>query len=184
MKTKKTKIAFDLDGIIVDKPPLIPKKLLEWLFKGSSRNLHFRFPNSSLEQFIRKFSHFYLFRPPISKNIDFIKKIAKSGNYELYLVSSRYSFLKKETEVWLKKKNLQDLFKGIYLNKEDEQPHVFKENILKRIKPDIFIDDDEAIVNYLCKRQKITRIYCFTPRELANKNNDSLFLNKLDFLFQ
>ena len=185
MKAKKTKIAFDLDGVIVDKPPLIPKALLERLFKGGGgKKLHYHFPHSLLGQFIRKLSHFYIFRPPIKNNISFIKEIAKNGQYELYVVSGRYSFLEKETKKWLEKRKLKGLFKKIYLNKEDEQPHIFKEKILKRIEPDIFIDDDEEIVDYLCQKIKGPRIYCFTSKEITANGSSNPFLNKLDFLFQ
>lgn len=185
MKAKNLKIAFDLDGVIVDKPPLVPKALLERLFKGGGSNkLHYHFPHSLLEQFIRKLSHFYILRPPIKNNISFIKEIAKNGQYELYVVSGRYSFLEKETETWLEKRKLKGLFKNIYLNKGNEQPHLFKEKILKEIKPDIFIDDDEAIVDYLCHKIKGSRIYCFTPKEITANGGGNPFLNKLDFLFQ
>jgi len=162
--TKTIKIAFDLDGVIVDKPPLIPKKLLEFLFRGKKKEdkLHYRFPKLKVEQYIRKLSHFYLFRPPIKENINFIKQIAKDSKYEIYVVSARYSFLKKETDLWLKKRGIKNLFKKIYLNFKDEQPHLFKERILKEIGADIFIDDDELLVEYLSKRIK-GDIYCFFP---------------------
>jgi len=158
---KKIKIAFDLDGVIIDKPPFVPKKLLEWLFKGGDGGkLFYRFPQSKLEQKIRKFSHFYLFRPPIGINIEFIKKLAAKGEYELYIVSGRYSFLAKETESWLKKKGINKLFKKVFLNLDDEQPHLFKEKKLREIEPDIFIDDDDLIADYLAEKLPKTRILC------------------------
>jgi hypothetical protein len=162
---------------------LVPKRLLEWLFKGGGSRLHYRFPHSNLEQMIRKISHFYLFRPPMGKNINFIKKIAKDDDYELYIVSSRYSFLKRETEIWLEKRNLEKLFKKIYLNEKNEQPHLFKEKVLKEIKPDIFIDDDEAIVDYLCQKTK-THIYCFSLKKVTPKPETNLFLSSLELLFR
>jgi hypothetical protein len=150
---KKIKIAFDLDGIFVDKPPIIPKRLLEFLFRGSRKKiLHYRFPHSAIEQTIRKISHFYLFRPPIQKNIEFLKKIASSGDYEIFIVSGRYSFLKKETMSWLEKRGIKSFFKEVFVNLGDDQPHLFKEKILRQIKPDIFIDDDPVLVDYLVKK--------------------------------
>lgn len=163
----KIKIAFDLDGVIIDKPPLIPKKLLERLFKGGNgRKLHYRFPKSKLERLVRKISHFYLFRPPIKSNIEFIEKLAKNSKYELYIISGRYSFLKKETDTWLKKRSIDKLFKEVFLNFDDQQPHLFKEEVVKRLKPDIFVDDDCLIVDYLNSKNLLTKVYCFIGEKL------------------
>lgn len=156
------KIAFDLDGVIVDKPPLIPKKLLERLFRGKNKNgLHYRFPGSKLEQRIRKISHFYLFRPPMRKNIKFIRRLAQDKKYELYAISGRYSFLAKETAIWLEKRKINGLFKKTFINLENQQPHLFKERILMRIKPEIFIDDDCLLVDFLRLRHKNLHIFCY-----------------------
>jgi FMN phosphatase YigB (HAD superfamily) len=161
-KARKIKIAFDLDGVIIDKPPLIPRKLIEWLFRGSwESGLCYRFPTSKLEQRIRKLSHFYLLRPPIKKNVSFIKKIASYTNYELYVLSGRYSFLKGETEVWLQKRGLKRLFKQVIINLKNEQPHVFKERIIRKLKPDFLVDDDPPLTKYLNKKVKNISIFCF-----------------------
>lgn len=161
--SKKIKIAFDLDGIIIDKPPLIPKNLLERLFRGCNyrSGLHYRFPKSKLEISIRKISHFYLFRPPIKENIDFIKKIAKSPKYEIYIISGRYSFLLSETKNWFSKRKLNELFKKVYFNLNDEQPHLHKEKLLLKIKPDYFIDDDEELVDYLREKLDKTKLFYY-----------------------
>lgn len=177
----KIRIAFDLDGVIIDKPPLISKKLLEWLFRGGKRDgLHYRFPHSKLEQRIRKISHFYLFRPPIKKNIEFIRQLAKDKKYELYIISGRYSFLKKETKIWLEKRKIKDLFEGIFLNLKDEQPHLFKEKILKQIKPEVFVDDDSLLADYLVEKN-FGKIFCYS------KDNQCLkakAIRRLDELFK
>jgi phosphoglycolate phosphatase-like HAD superfamily hydrolase len=150
---KKIKIAFDLDGVFVDKPPFIPKAVIEFLFRGhKSRKLHYRFPKNQAEQLIRKISHYYLFRPPIKENIEFLKRIAQKGNFELFIISGRYSFLEKETAVWLEKKGIKSYFKKVFVNLSNDQPHLFKEKILNQVKPDIFIDDDPVLVDYLVKK--------------------------------
>lgn len=77
-RSKKT-IAFDLDGIIIDKPPFVPKKLLELLYRGLSENgLHYRCPESELEILIRRLSHSPVLRPPINMNIDHIKRLKRT----------------------------------------------------------------------------------------------------------
>jgi hypothetical protein len=161
--SSKIKIAFDLDGVIVDKPPLIPKKLLEWLFRGNTGDrLDYRFPRSKVEQGVRKLSHFYLFRPAIKENITFIDKISKDKRFEIFAISGRYAFLKPETEKWLAKRKAGHLFKAIFLNLSDEQPHLFKEKKLKELGADIFIDDDGLLADYLAQKCPKTKIFLFT----------------------
>lgn len=169
----KIKIAFDLDGVIIDKPPLIPKKLIEWFFRDNRKGeLCYRFPRSKAEQKIRQLSHFYLFRPPINKNLNFIKRLAGLGDYELYVVSGRYSFLRVETETWLQKRNIKRLFKQVILNCRNEQPHLFKEKIIRELKPDFFIDDDLPLTKYLSKRVKNISIFCF-PQQVKELREET-----------
>ncbi|MCL5090491.1 MAG: hypothetical protein M1514_00600 [Patescibacteria group bacterium] len=163
--TKKTRIAFDLDGVVIDKPPLVPKQLIEFFFRGChpKKELHYRFPQLKLEQVVRKISHFYLFRPEIKGNIKFIKGLGQN-NYELFIVSGRYSFLQKETENWLKKREMRNVFKEIFLNFNNEQPHLYKEKILIKLQPDIFVDDDPEIAGYLADKLSKTKVYCFSKK--------------------
>lgn len=172
----KIKIAFDLDGVIIDKPPLIPKKLIERLFKGGNHGgLHYRYPKSKLEILVRKISHYYLFRPPIKKNIEFIKELAESDKYELYIVSGRYSFLEKETENWLKKRGIKNYFKNVFINLKNMQPHLYKEEKLKEINPVLFIDDDFLLADYLADKLKTAKIFCLSK----NNNSSSKAINVL-----
>jgi len=157
---KKIKIAFDLDGVIIDKPPIISKRFIERLFRGSKKEiLHYKFPSSSLEITIRKLSHLYFLRPALKNNIEFIRKLKKTGEYEIYFITGRYSFLKYETMAWLKHNGVDDLFDCIFMNDKNEQPHLFKERILNLIKPEVFVDDDRLMVDYLSKRSDATRIF-------------------------
>lgn len=154
-KKKIIKIAFDLDGVIIDKPPLMPRWLIEWLFKGNSKNkLHYRFPKTRLEQFIRQLSHSSWLRPPIKKSLEIIKEMAANPRLKLYIISSRYSFLEQKTRQWLVRYLRLKDFTDVYLNIKNEQPHLFKEKILKKIKPDVFIDDDDLLIAYLSLKLK------------------------------
>jgi uncharacterized HAD superfamily protein len=162
-ESKKIKIGFDLDGTLVDKPFLIPNSLIQWLFKGHRKGLDYRFPKTKLEQFIRRLSHFYLFRPPIKLNLKFLKKIANNKDCRLYLISSRYSFLKKETRVWLEKRAIKNLFQKIELNHQDQPPYLFKEKKLRQLGVEVYFEDDPAIAGYLKKKLPRTKI-CLVGR--------------------
>lgn len=169
-KNKIIKIAFDLDGVVIDKPPFVPKKLLEWLFRGGKKDIFScRYPDHKLDQTLRKFSHFYLFRPPLKKNLSFLKKMAENPGNELYIISSRYSFLMKETKSWFKKRKIDGLFKKVFLNEKNLSPHLFKESILRELRPDIFIDDDVLLIQYLQNKQLPIKFFCYSTIKANNK---------------
>lgn len=184
-KIKRIKIAFDLDGILIDKPPFIPKQLLEWLFKGGDGGrLHYRFPKSKAEQLVRKLSHFYLFRPPIKENIEIVKKLAKEEKYELYIISARYSFLEKETKQLLEKRGIGCLFKEVFINLEDKQPHIFKAETLERVNPQIFVEDDPLLINYILQKNKKSKIIFCSPNSETKRIpgvSSVGFLKEVDF---
>ena len=160
--TKTQHIGFDLDGVVIDKPPFIPKTFLEWAIRNhTKRILSYRYP-SRREQFIRKCIHYPSFRPPIIENVHLVKKLSKQNQTTLFAITGRYSFLKKRTYQWLKKHQLTSVFKAIYLNEQNQQPHKFKKNTIEKLKLNIFIDDDKRTVKYLNKRIKKTRIILFS----------------------
>lgn len=155
--TKSTKkiIAFDLDGIVIDRPPIIPKKLLELLYRGLPENgLHYRCPRSKFEIAVRRLSHLPVFRPPIDENVRYIKSLKRKNKYRLIAISSRYSFLKDRTKDWFNFYKLGGLFDHVFLNEKNDQPHEFKYKKLKMLKPSIFVDDDALLINYLRMRIK------------------------------
>jgi hypothetical protein len=182
-KKKITRIGFDFDGILVNKPPLMPKQILEFLFKGPGRDLHYRFPNLRAEQTIRQISHHYYFRPPIKKNLKLIKKIAGNKKHRLYLISSRYSFLKKQTHRWLKRNQVKNLFTEVFFNLEDEQPHLFKEKMIKKLKVDLYVDDDYLIVDYLTKKIPDVKIFCLSPKK-SHSEASSRIIDSLERIFE
>jgi uncharacterized HAD superfamily protein len=158
-KGKIKKIGFDLDGVIINKPPFIPAFLMEFLVRAhNNKDLSYRFPKTKLEKLVRWVSHHPIFRPPIKKNINLIHELYKNKNYELYVVSSRYSFLDKRTKQWFDYYCLDGLFKKIHINLKNEQPHLFKEGMIKKLNLDVFIDDDLLLLNYLKKREKKVKL--------------------------
>jgi hypothetical protein len=84
------------------------------------------------QQKVRVISHHHLLRPPIKVNIEALKKISSDKKNKTYLVSSRFGFLKGRTEAILKRYKLKDYFSGAYFNYKNEQPHIFKERIIKK----------------------------------------------------
>jgi uncharacterized HAD superfamily protein len=156
MASKKIlKIGFDLDGVIIDKPPIIPKFIIEGLVRGKrNKGISYRYPKYKIERWVRWLSHHPLLRPPIKENLIRIEELYKADRFKLYIVSSRYSFLEQRTEEWFNYYKLKKLFKEIHINKSDLQPHEFKEKMIKKLKLNVFIDDDLPLLEYLKKKLK------------------------------
>jgi hypothetical protein len=155
MKQRRVRVGFDLDGVLIGKPFFVPDKVMEKLVRQKTdHKLLYRFPQSSFERKIRYISHHPILRPPIRKNIGLIEELSKSTKYELFVVSGRYSFLEERTREWFKYYKLRKPFKKIYINSKNEQPHLFKERMIKKLKLDVFIDDDQPLLRYLQNKLK------------------------------
>lgn len=155
------KIAFDLDGVFINHPPLVPKSVIERLYKRKGNGLSYRFPGK-LEQKIRILSHMPILRPPIRNNLNSLRK-ANMNN--LFLVSSRFFFLKERTFEWNKKNNIFSCFKKVYFNDEDKQPHLFKDEVIKNERIEKFIDDDLDLLLYLSGKNPTVEFYWVGPSE-------------------
>lgn len=161
-------IGFDLDGIFIGSPPFLPRDLIEWLYRGpQDHEPKYRFPSTWIEQKIRKWSHQSALRPQISKNVEFLKHFSAQGKHKVFLISSRYSFLKAETDEILKKYQLKKYFYRIYLNSDNLQPHIFKEEILKKLNLDLFIEDDFMLLKYLSGRFSKIKLLWYNEGESA-----------------
>lgn len=151
-------IGFDLDKVFIDTPPLVPTSIIQKLYKKKTNGtLLYRIP-SKPEQVFRRITHIGPLRPPIHKHLAILKNIPKENN-KLYLISSRYSFLKGPTNKLIKKHKLDTLFDTLYFNYTNDQPHVFKNAILKKLRLDMYVDDDLSLLQYVAKDNPNTTFY-------------------------
>lgn len=156
------KIGFDLDKIFIDYPPIIPDAVIDKLYKKNANgSLLYRTP-SRPEQVIRQISHFSLFRPAIKDNITFLRSLPKN-KYKLYLISSRFNFLERQTLTRMQQLGLDLLFEKMYFNFENKQPHLFKDEILKKLQPDLYVDDDVHLLKYVAVKNKHTKFFWLHP---------------------
>lgn len=153
------KIGFDLDKVFIDYPPFVPDALINRLYKRKSNGiLSYRIP-SRTERIIRSFSHYYLFRPPIKDNIEYVRKLNNSNTHKYYLISSRFSFLKDKTKSIIKKHKFEKIFSAMFFNFEDQQPHIFKNNTIKKMSIDLYVDDDLSLLEYLADKNSKSRFF-------------------------
>lgn len=156
-------IGFDLDKVFIDYPPFMPDSLIEKLYKKESNGkLLYRIPGKK-EQLIRYISHHAFLRPPIKDNLSFLEKFSETKN-NLFLISSRFGFLEKRTNDLIKKHKFDRLFKGLYFNYANNQPHIFKDTIIKKLNIDVYTDDDFALIKYLATHNPKVRFYWLNPK--------------------
>lgn len=162
MKQKKIKVGFDLDGVILYNPirifrvliTNIIKPIIKTFFPKKKKNTKVFFvPQSSLLKFIWILLHKTSFM--ISPGYKELVKLSKSNKYEFYLITGRYGFLKKGYEKWLNKIQVSKVFKKCFYNSKSEQPHLFKEKMIKQLKLDIYVEDNYDIVTRLAKNKFI-----------------------------
>src|SRR5579885_2610382 len=153
------KLGFDLDKVFIDYPPLIPNWVIDRLYKEKENGeLLYRIPGT-FEKHIRQLSHLPLFRQPIQKNLHVLESLAKEKKHSLFLISSRFGFLKKQTEYIAKKYHFYDIFTSMHFNFENEQPHFFKDKIIKKLHIDRYVDDDLSLVRFLAKENPKTLFF-------------------------
>ena len=168
------RIGFDLDKIFINTPPFVPISLITKLYKQRDNGiLLYRIPTRP-EQLFRKATHMPLLRPPIKQNLAFLKELAKNKDNQLYLISSRFKFLEPETKQLVKKYGLDKIFDKLYFNYENKQPHEFKNEVLKNLNLDVFVDDDLSLVRYVAKDNPKTKFFWLDDRAKPAKLEDNI----------
>src|SRR5688572_7777406 len=156
-------IGFDLDKIFIDYPPFLPSRLFDKFYKKKDNGiLLYRIPTYP-EQILRKTLHMPILRPAIKDHLAILQSIPKKKN-KLYLISSRYKFLEGVTNEVIKRYRLDEIFDGLYFNYENKQPHLFKNEVIKGLNLDMYIDDDLSLVNYVAKHNPKTKFLWLNHR--------------------
>jgi hypothetical protein len=170
-------IGFDLDKIFINFPPLIPAKIIEVINKDNrNHGLKYRIP-SKFEQNIRIASHNPILRSPITENLDYIKNPNLINKNKYFLISGRFNFLKGRTDNFIKQYGLEKVFKAMYFNYKNEQPHQFKETVIKKLNLDRFVDDDLQVLEYLSDKNRETKFF-WLNKKISKPLKKNLFAIK------
>ncbi len=157
------RLGFDLDNVIISYPPLIPSWLLNQLYKEPDHGkLQYRIPGF-WEQRGRSLLHFPLLRQAIPHNLVFLRSLKREGKDDLYLISSRFGFLKRQTNRLIKRYQLDKIFRELFFNFNDEQPHLFKDAIVKHLRIERYIDDDLPLLTYLADNNPEVNFFWYNP---------------------
>ncbi|OGK14219.1 hypothetical protein A3H80_00775 [Candidatus Roizmanbacteria bacterium RIFCSPLOWO2_02_FULL_37_19] len=155
------RVGFDLDGVLLYNPARIarhPITIVKRLF--FPKRLHtFYVPQSEIEKLMWRVFHWSsLF---IAPGFNQIKEMSHKGLIEPYIVTARFDFLEPDFNTWIRRMRINDSFKGIYLNKQNQQPHIFKEQIVKELKLDIFVEDNWDIIQHLTQTTKAKTFWIY-----------------------
>lgn len=155
---KKIRVGIDFDGVLAYNPFRIIRAPVTW-FKQKilgEKKTHFYIPKTAWEKFIWKILHESSIFP--AKGGELLKEMAEREDIEFYLVTSRYHFLQNKLYQWLKRWGFTKVFSEIYSNQKDEQPHLFKERMIRELKLDYFVEDNWDVVKNLQNASK-TKVF-------------------------
>lgn len=161
MAQKKLKVGFDLDGVLLYNPARVFRPftigIKSLLPRKKSDIIHFYYPKSPYEKLIWRIVHWSsLF---VSKGLEDIEALAKEGKIEPYIITSRYDCLKDDFKRWLQKMNAHLIFVNAYHNEKDLQPHIFKEQKIKELGLDYFVEDNWDIVRHINQNTKTKSLW-------------------------
>lgn len=144
------RVGFDFDGVIAYNPLRVFRRPVMWLtglVTNKKKDLHFPYPKSPVVKWLWERAHKTSFFP--SRGFSHLRELLTRGDIEGYIITGRYAFLNDELYDWLKHNKIDGLFKRVYVNMADEQPHVFKERMVRELNLDYFVEDNWDIVKYL-----------------------------------
>lgn len=158
-KRKPLRVGFDLDGVILYNPVRIIRPLISFvkhLFLHK-KLVSFYVPSNRWEKLIFRLFHYSsIFVAP---GFAQLKQMADSHEIEAYIITARYNFLKADFHSWLRKIDARRYFVECKLNENNQQPHIFKREMIEKFNFDVFVDDNWDIVQYLSKNTKATVIW-------------------------
>lgn len=179
------KIGFDLDKVFINTPPLIPNFVINKFYKKRDNGILIYNIPTKPEQLLRKAAHSRILRQPMKKNLQFLRELSKDKKHQLYLISSRFNFLEPQTSRLVRKYELDKIFDKLYFNYDNKQPHEFKNDVLKKLNLDIFVDDDLSLVRYVAKDNPQTKFYWYDQNAKEKSiTSNIMVINKLGEIFE
>lgn len=149
---KPVRVGFDFDGVIAYNPARLVRAPIS-LFKRNVlgiKKLSFFYPKTAVEKLMWKLVHNSSVFP--GNGIELFKKTVSDNKIEAHLITARYGYLDTHLNNWLKKYGIEKYFTSIHINRENKQPHLFKEETISKLKLNYFVEDNWDIVEYLSQR--------------------------------
>ena len=185
MIKRALRVGFDLDGVILYNPVRVLRPVASFLkpFVFRPNGQQFYFPKTRPEQFFWRILHKTSFweAPGLSD----IHTLALTKKIEPYIITARYDFLKSDVEQWFKKIQAHTYFSQCFYNTKNEEPHFFKERMIRNLHLDVFVEDNWGIVEYLAPKftqTKIVWIYNLLDRMIPYPYKFSSLRKTIEYL--
>lgn len=148
--THKLRVGFDFDGVIAYNPlriirPLMSALKLKKVVKRET--LVFFQPKNFIEELLWWLAHQSSFMP--ARGLYLLKNLVQTDQIEPHLLTGRTTSLKPDLFLKLHLFGLEKLFRTVNITSGNEQPHLFKERMIKDLQLDVFIEDNFDIVQHL-----------------------------------
>lgn len=182
MKKQILKVGFDLDGVLLYNPARIIRPIMSFIKKYIlKRDMNrFYYPKNKIEKLIWWFLHKSSLWP--SPGIKDLIKIIKHQKINAYVVSARYELLEKDFTRWINIIDSDKVFSGCFYNNKNDQPQLFKEMMIKKLKLDLFVEDNWDIVKHLNSKLKVLWIYNILDRNINYKYKFSSLKKVIEYL--
>lgn len=158
MGKKPLRVGFDFDGVIAYNPARIIRAPISYIKRNvfGVKKLNFFYPSSAWQRLFWVLVHDSSVFP--AKGIDLFRRAVDQRLIEAHLVTARFSFLDNHLDRWLTKYDLKQYFTSININAQDQQPHIFKQQMVQKLSLKYFIEDNLDIVEYVQPRVS-TQVY-------------------------
>lgn len=152
------RIGLDFDGVVAYNPLRVVRAPITFIKQKiiKKKTTEFYIPKTPFMKFLFWVPHQFSFFP--GRGMEYLRQLVQEGKVEAYIVSGRYGYLDAQIPKWLKHRKLQDIFTNVYANQKNEQPHLYKERMVKKLQLDYFIEDNLDIVEHLSRYTPV-RIY-------------------------
>lgn len=159
MSPRKIIVGFDFDGVIAYNPARLARLPISFIKQHilGIQKVSFFIPQTPLQQSLWALAHETSVFP--ARGVSLLRNLTKEKKIEAHLVTGRFGFLEDHLLRFLNRWNLQSCFTSITLNKKNEQPHLFKERIIREKKFMYFVEDNWDIVDHLLKKKVPTRVH-------------------------
>lgn len=166
-RNKIIRIGLDFDGVLAYNPFNMARAPIKWVKAVilGKKKLSFFVPKNKWQRKLWVLIHESSVFP--ANGTELLKELANNENIEFHLITGRFGCLEENLLKWLNRYGLGDIFKSININYKEEQPHIYKGQIIDKLKLDIYIEDNFDIVEYLnnMNKAKIAWVFNFIDRD-------------------
>jgi len=158
---KQLRVGFDLDGVLLYNPARIARPIIVFIkkifFKKEVDKFHY--PQTKFQKLFWLVFHKIVFGPAFG--YDELKRLIKSKKIKAYIITGRNESLKNDFNKWLIKLESNKFFSGSYFNDKNEQPYIFKEKMIKKLRLHLYVEDNWDIVYFLKLKMKSKKLKIF-----------------------